>query len=229
MPHIDDFDWRLAMGGESRDEDQTIQAVIDSALVIFDSQHSSVTMLRDEGRFETVASTDETALRADQLQIVYGQGPCLTALPAGAAHRIDDTGTDLRWRTWCVMVAAAGVRSVLSVPLVGAEGRQVIGSLNLYANRAGAFDVEDEAIAHVLATHAAIALEKVRLESLVRRAVDRPTVIGQAAGIIMERYGLTDEQALSLLVRYSHQRDVELGSLADEVAQSRMLPSFDQT
>lgn len=229
MPHIDDFGLRLATVHETRDEDQTIQAVIDSVPVTFDCQHASVTRLCAEGRIDTAAYTDETALRADQLQIVYGQGPCLAALDIGSAHRIDDAATDPRWSTWAVMVAGIGVRSVLTVPLASADARQMIGSLNLYASRTGAFNLEDEAIAHVLATYAAIALEKVRLGSRIRLTIDRRAVIGQAQGIVMERYGLTDEQAFSLLVRYSQQRDVKLGSLAEEVAQSRMLPSLDQT
>jgi GAF domain-containing protein len=227
MPNIHDVGLRLAMLHESRDEDQTVQAVIDSALEMFDCQHASIMMRNGDGPIETAAHTDETALRADQLQIVYREGPCLTALEAGTAHRIDDAAADSRWSTWGVMVAAIGVRSILTVPLAGADG-PAIGSLNLYASRTSAFDVDDEAIAHILATHATIALEKVRLESRIRRAIDGRTVIGQAQGIVMERYGLTGEQAFSLLVRYSQQRNVKLGLLADEVARSRMLPALDQ-
>jgi GAF domain-containing protein len=228
MPHIDDFDLRLAMVHGTRDEDQTVQAVIDSALDMFDCQHASVMMRDVDGRIETAAYTDDTALRADQLQLVYGEGPCLTALEVGAAHVIGDTATDPRWNTWSVMVAGIGIRSVLTVPLLSGHDQQVIGSFNLYAARADAFDVEDEVIAHILATHATIALEKVRLESSLRSAVDGRAVIGQAQGIVMERYGVTAEQAFSLLVRYSRQRNVKLTLLADEVAQSRMLPSLER-
>lgn len=227
MPNTHDLGLRLAMVHETRDEARAIQAVIDPALGMFDCQHVSVMIRHAARRIETVAYTDDTALRADQLQIVSGQGPCLTALEAGAAHRIDDAATDQRWSTWSVMVAAIGIRSVLTVPLVVGDG-QTIGSLNLYAERTSAFDIDDEAIAHILATHATTALEKVRLESRIRGAIDGRAVLGQAQGVVMERYGLTDDQALSLLVRYSHQCNVELGSLADEVAQSRMLPSLDQ-
>jgi GAF domain-containing protein len=227
MPNIHDFVLRLAMVHETRDEGRAIQAVIDPALGMFDCQHASVMMRHADSRIETAAYTDDTALRADQLQIVYGQGPCLTALGAGAAHRIDDTAIDPRWNTWGVMVACIGIRSVLSVPLAGGDG-QTIGSLNLYAHRTCAFDVDDEAIAHILATHATIALEKVRLGSRIRTAIDGRTAIGQAQGIVMERYGVTDEQAYSLLNGFSQQRNVKLRLIADEVAQSRMLPALDQ-
>lgn len=227
MPNIDDLGLRLAMVHQTCDEDRAIQAVIDPAFGMFDCQHVSVMMRHVDSRIETVAHTDDTALRADQLQIVYGQGPCLTALEAGAAHRIDDAATDTRWSTWGVVVAAIGIRSVLTVRLAGGDG-QTVGSLNLYAHRTNAFDVDDEAIAHILATHATIALEKVRLESRIRSAIDGRAAVGQAQGIVMERYGLSDDQALSLLVRYSRQRNVELELIADEVARSRMLPSLDQ-
>jgi GAF domain-containing protein len=227
MPNIHDLGFRLAMLHETRDEDQTIQAVIDSAIGMFECQHASIMMRRGGSLIETAAYTDDLALRADQLQIVYGQGPCVTALEIGEAHLIDDAAIDQRWTTWGVMVAGIGIRSVLTVPLTDSSDRS-IGSLNLYAHSTHAFDVDDEAIAHILATHAVIALEKIRLESTIRRAIDRRTVIGQAQGIVMERYGLTGDQAFSLLVRYSQQRNVKLGLLADEVAQSRMLPSLDQ-
>jgi GAF domain-containing protein len=228
MPHIHDFGVRLAMVHETRDEDQTIQAVIDSALRMFDCEHASVMMLHADGRIETAACTGDTAMRADQLQLVYGEGPCLTALEAGAAHVIDDAAIDPRWNTWSVTVAGIGIRSVLTVPLASDDRPRVIGSLNLYAARTGAFDVDDQAIAHVLATHATIALEKVRLESRLRSAIDGRTVIGQAQGIVMERYGVNADQAFALLVRYSQQRNVKLRLLADEVAQSRMLPFLDR-
>jgi GAF domain-containing protein len=227
MPNIHDLGLRLAMVHETCDEDRAVQAVIDPALGMFDCQHASVMMRHGDSRIETAAYTDDAALRADQLQIVYGEGPCLTALEAGAAHRIDDAATDPRWSTWGVMVAAIGIRSVLTVPLAGGDG-ETTGSLNLYAHRTGAFDVDDEAIAHILATHATIALQTVRLESRIRTAVDGRTAIGQAQGVVMERYGVTDEQAYSLLNRYSHQRHVKLRLIADEVAQSRMLPAPDQ-
>lgn len=227
MPNIHNLGLRLANVRKTRDEDQTMQAVIDSAIGMFDCQHASVMMTHGENRIETAVYTDDVALRADQLQMVYGQGPCLTALQIGEAHLIDDAATDPRWSTWGVMVAGIGIRSVLTVPLTGDDGK-TIGSLNLYAHATCVFDVDDEAVAHILATYATIALGKVRLGSSIRRAIDRRAVVGQAQGIVMERYGLTGEQSLALLVRYSNERRVELESIADQVAQSRMLPTLDQ-
>ena len=56
------------------------------------------------------------------------------------------------------------------------------------------------------------------------RAVDGRTVIGQAQGILMERYGITADQAFTVLKRLSQDRNVKLNQLASEFVEHRRFP-----
>jgi AmiR/NasT family two-component response regulator len=46
-------------------------------------------------------------------------------------------------------------------------------------------------------------------------------VIGQAVGILMERYGLEDQQAFAFLTRLSSTQHVKLRQLAEQVVADR--------
>jgi GAF domain-containing protein len=75
---------------------------------------------------------------------------------------IRDTLTDERWPKWAEKVAALGVRSVLDVPLAVGTSQQSVGVLGLYSPEPDAFGRDDEAIAHILARHASVAVAAAR-------------------------------------------------------------------
>ena len=56
-------------------------------------------------------------------------------------------------------------------------------------------------------------------------AIESRTVIGQAEGIPMERFGLTARQAFSTLVRASSVTNRKLSAIAAELVASRHLPT----
>jgi AmiR/NasT family two-component response regulator len=51
----------------------------------------------------------------------------------------------------------------------------------------------------------------------LEEAVRTRTTIGQAVGIVMERYRLDDERAFAFLARLSQQRNVKLRVVAEEI------------
>ena len=74
--------------------------------------------------------------------------------------------------------------------------QQVVGSLNLYDPEPGAFDEADADVAHMLARHAAVAMQHARGDEHLRKAVDARNLVGQAQGILMERFDLDADRAL---------------------------------
>jgi AmiR/NasT family two-component response regulator len=50
-------------------------------------------------------------------------------------------------------------------------------------------------------------------------------VIGQATGILMERFDLAPDRAFAVLSRLSSQRNVKLRQLAEEIVRTRALPT----
>jgi AmiR/NasT family two-component response regulator len=49
-------------------------------------------------------------------------------------------------------------------------------------------------------------------------------IIGQAKGILMERFSITADQAFALLVRVSQSTNRKLADIAEELTMSRQLP-----
>jgi AmiR/NasT family two-component response regulator len=66
----------------------------------------------------------------------------------------------------------------------------------------------------LFADHAAIALARARTEATLWEAIEGRKVIGQAQGILMERFGLTGDQAFAVLRRYSQDSNVKLRDVA---------------
>ena len=54
----------------------------------------------------------------------------------------------------------------------------------------------------------------------LRKAVDTRTVIGQAQGILMERYSISPQQAFAVLLRYSQDYNVKLYDLARRLVET---------
>ena len=66
--------------------------------------------------------------------------------------------------------------------------RGTVGGLNLYSTERDTIDPEAPAIADLFAAHAAIVLGHVREVTHLREALTTRQLIGQASGVIMERY-----------------------------------------
>jgi GAF domain-containing protein len=151
-----------------------------------------------------------------------GEGPDVSVLADRLSVIVSDTTTESRWPNWAARVSETGIRSLLSVRMYTDD--QTIGTLNAYSLKPDAFDVDDQAVAHVLARHAAVALGTARKIENLWQAVDARKRIGQAQGILMERFELTADQAFAVLLRYSQDNNVKLRVVADRLVETRELP-----
>ncbi len=78
---------------------------------------------------------------------------------------------------------------------------ETLGGLNFYSTLTGAIDPEAPRRAELFATHAALALSHARRADHAAEAVPTRQLIGQAVGILMERFELTEDRAMYYLVR----------------------------
>ena len=76
---------------------------------------------------------------------------------------------------------------------------------------------EAEAIANLFATHAAIALGHAREREHLNEALQSRKLIGQAVGIVMERYSMNEDRAFDFLVRASSHGNIKLRQVAQEL------------
>ena len=100
---------------------------------------------------------------------------------------------------------------------------QLIGVLSLFNTQPNAFSADDEAIAHILARHASVAVASARDDETMAAAVDARKLVGQAMGILMERFDLDETRAFEILKRYSQQHNTKLRDVAQELIDTRKL------
>lgn len=206
---------------EAPDVEESIDMVLEFALTAVGCSHAGVLLVDTKGAIENSAVTDPVVAEVDRLQLDVGEGPGLSAIRNDAALVVSDIGTDPRWLSWRSRAAELGLRSALSVPVRTISS--VLGSLNLYDREPDHFSIEDRAVAHVLARHAAIALAGTRQEEQLWRAIDARKRIGLAMGILMERYELNEDQAFAVLRRYSQDNNVKLNDVAARLVATRRL------
>jgi GAF domain-containing protein len=221
MGSPDEFAEIAASLHDSDTFEETVDKVLEFALKAVGGRYAGVVFVR-RGQVETVASTDEVVARLDQLQMQLGDGPDISLATNRGSVLVADTRTDPRWSRWSRAAAEAGVRSMVGSRLY--VSGDVMGSLNVYASRPGTFSEEDQSVAQVLARHAAIALANVEEQSGLLRALDSRKLLGMAEGILMERFGLNDDQAFDVLRRYSQNKNLKLREIAAIVVESRSLP-----
>ncbi|ADB29827.1 ANTAR domain protein with unknown sensor [Kribbella flavida DSM 17836] len=201
--------------------EETVEAVLQFALQAVTCTYAGL-LSRHHGRLTTLAVTDPVVEQCDKLQLDTGQGPALELLRGCETVLVPDTLKDDRWPDWAPQAAALGLRSLLCVRLWA--GGVTHGVLQLINAEPDGFEPDDDAVAHILARHASVALATARQEESLRQAVDARKLIGQAQGILMERFGVDADQAFAVLRRYSQNSNTKLRDVAEQLIQTRRLP-----
>jgi len=207
---------------EHGDVDRTLQSITDASVTTVPGADFASVSLVSGRRVEPRGATSALAAEIDALQTEFDQGPCLDALREQVTVRVEDFATEQRWPRFAAAAAGRGAGSLLSFQLF-TDGSN-LGALNLYAGTPGAFDARSESVGLIFAAHAAIALSAARQEQNLRTALDGRDLIGQAKGILMERYRLTAQQAFELLVRSSTHTNRKLFAIAEELTSTGALP-----
>ena len=151
----------------------------------------------------------------DELQYEFDEGPCLDAIWVQDQSVIEDMATETRWPNWAPRAAALGIGSVLSVRLATAD--HVVGGLNLYSKHAQAYTDDAITTAHVYAAHASNAIAVTEQVTGLQTALQSRHSIGLAQGLMMYRYGLTEDAAFQVLRRLSSHNNRKLRDVAADV------------
>lgn len=218
-------DMFAALAVELHDSDgveETIEAVVQFAIQALNCSHAGIALATRGTRPEIPAVTDPVVAEIYELQMTSDDGPLVQSMRELATVLVRDTATDGRWPDWATKVLGLGVRSVLDVPLRTAAG--TVGVLGLYSAEPDAFSADDEAIAHILARHAAVAVATARHEETMAQAVDARKLVGQAMGILMERFDVDGDKAFAILKRYSQDTNTKLRDVAQQLIDTRKLP-----
>jgi GAF domain-containing protein len=180
---------------------------------------AGVLLIGKGGKWDSLGGTSDLPQLLDELQMKYSEGPCVEAALDETIVRTDDFRSEERWPKYSPAVVELGVLSGLSFKLYTAS--RTAGALNLFAFKPHAFDGESETIGTVLAAHAAAAVLASREGEELQSALSTRDRIGQAKGIIMERYNVDDIQAFDMLRKLSQDSNIRLVDIAQRVIQTR--------
>lgn len=189
--------------------------ITQAAVDLLPGVQSAAICLRSSPRvFEVIAPSDPLALEADRLQQQLGEGPALLALDTAETVSSSDVASDSRWPLYGPKVAASGFAAHTATPLQTSANSQAV--LNLYSCESCALDDLGLQL-ELFTSHAAVAwCGALQLRDL-GEALDRRKMIGQATGIIMERYGVAEEAAFAFLTRASQTGNVKLRQVASQI------------
>lgn len=200
--------------GRPRELTETLDLVVHAAVrTVPGVEHAAIALLRRDGGIESRARSSETAAELDQLQADLAQGPTVTAIWKEPTVMVDDLTTEAaQWPDFVAQARQLGVASTLTFQLY-LEG-DTLGALSLYSSVIGAFTTESRTIGGLFASHAALALGGAQQVANLNEAISTRDIIGQAKGILMERFGVTADDAFELLVQSSQQTHVKLVEVA---------------
>ncbi|GAA1907244.1 GAF and ANTAR domain-containing protein [Williamsia serinedens] len=205
---------------------------IDPSAVLAEVTHAAVTLLpavdhsgitlvsRRRGvkkpYLESTAPTGPVPERLDALQHTHDEGPCYEAVWEHETIEVPDMDAERRWPSLtAAILGELPVRSSLSIQLYVSD--LDMGALNLYSERSHALDDETRDLAHILATHAAVAISGARRSSQFRSALASRDIIGQAKGMLMERFDIDAVRAFDLIRKLSQNTNTRLSEVAERL------------
>jgi len=201
----------------------TLHAVTTAAVqAVPGAGNATISLVLGHTIVQAKAATDAGAHRLDELQAALDDGPCLTAIWEREPVHIPDMATEDRWTRFAAAATEAGVGAMLCFQLF-VHGDN-LGALNLCAPTAHAFTDESESIGLVFAAHAAVALAAAQHEQHLHTALANRDIIGQAKGIVMERFHLDADQAFALIARLSQEANTKLHDVAARIAADASTP-----
>jgi hypothetical protein len=96
-----------------------------------------------------------------------------------------------------------------------------LGGINFYSTSSDDVGADAQALGRLFATHAAIALGHAHERETFNAGLLTRKVIGQAIGILMERYEMDEDRAFAFLVRASSHTNIKLRAIAQELVDKR--------
>ncbi len=110
------------------------------------------------------------------------------------------------------------LHSLISLPLL-VKGKTV-GVLNLYTSELKEFSEEEVKILTTIANQAAVVIEKYRLlveSEAVKNELEARKKIERAKGLLMEEFGINEEEAYKRIQRYSMNKQKNMKEVAEAI------------
>jgi GAF domain-containing protein len=210
---------RVADSVSGKDLDDTLQSLTRAAVEMLPGvDHATISIRHEDGSLRSYGFTADFLQELDSWQFDHAEGPCYDGVTNNAFTVCGDLRNDPRYPTYGSRAAEAGITSQAGLRIY--EGARTIGGLNLYSGSVGAL-ADVAFLAELFGEHARSAVAYASQIDGIRDAITSRQVIGQAVGIVMERFDLPEERAFAFLARLSSHRNVKLRVIAQEIIDDR--------
>jgi GAF domain-containing protein len=214
----------VAVNREHADEAAVLSLITAAAMRLIPGADGAAIVVPASGPgLEIRAARGDLPRAVAELQLELGAGPCLDAGTWTGQILLPDTAADSRWPTFGERAAAIGARGIACTPLVTDGSR--FGILLLVSKSAGALGAPGATLAAAFAAHASLALAGAEARRQFSVALSGRDVIGQAKGILMERFRMTADAAFALLAGASQETNTKLRDVAGELCRTGSLPA----
>lgn len=184
-----------------------------AAIEVPGAQYAGITVTRNGRYIDTPAATHKWPILLDEIQQRYREGPCLTAAWEEKTIHVVDLENDDRFPHYREeAMAETPIRSIMAFQLFIAG--TTMGALNVYSETPHAFGPQSRELGLIFAVHSSVAWNSARRDEQFKKALASRDTIGQAKGMIMERYGVDAVQAFGLLRKLSQDANVPLVEIA---------------
>jgi hypothetical protein len=199
--------------------DETLELITRSAAeTVPGIVEASISITTRTGEIKTLAPTGPRIIRADHLQYELHQGPCLEAALEEPVVVVNDLARDPRWPEYGPKAAALGFGSQVAFQF--RADPHVRGALNLYAGEPYGLDQDSIHLGSMFAGQIAVAMGWAKQDQTLTEALATRNLIGQAVGIVMERYQLDSDRAFDFLVRLSQSANTKLRTIAGTLVET---------
>ena len=195
---------------------ESLHTIVDVARVSIPGfDHAGISVIHGDGTIETLAGTDALVWDLDALQYEVDEGPCVDAMRRVPVVTVEHAQHAQQWPRYIPQAVACGLKAQLALRLY--DDGDAVGGLNLYSTESETVDPDAQHVAQLFASHAAIALGRARVEEQLTEAMVTRQIIGQATGLLMERYQLDPDRAFQFLIRTSQTSNSKLRDVAREL------------
>lgn len=204
-------------GRPDTDSDTVIAELAEHAAVeVPGAQYAGITVTRNAKHIDTPAATHKWPILLDEIQQLHREGPCLTAAWEEKTIHVANLETDDRFPLYRRdVLEQTPIRSVMAFQMFIAG--ETMGALNVYAEQPNAFGQVSKDLGLIFAAHSSVAWNASRRDEQFKRALASRDTIGQAKGMIMERYGVDAVQAFEVLRKLSQDSNMPLVQVASEL------------
>jgi GAF domain-containing protein len=194
--------------------DETLDAIVHTArqnIPGFDEV--GISLMHSNGKVETKAATGDLVWKLDALQYDLGEGPCVSSLHEEPVIVVDHIRHSQRWPEYVPQGVKLGLKSQMALRLY-VDNDGTIGGINLYSTSSEQIEPHAPQLAQVFAAQAAVALGHRQEINHLNEALASRQAIGEAIGVLMERYNLDEQAAFNFLARLSSHQNVKLRDIA---------------